>query len=159
MNRPPGFHELPPFWIRAGSWFFVFFLASPLVAIPYTAGDGTVAMLGMQFDWGAGAPLPWAVILEGLLFAGGLTGLAILMCWRWAYNFGMVYASVSIAVGVLGLLAGAGGVRGHFLSAAIQQVALALFLVHLVRHRRQWSDSAARRQPGFFMTRRLLKGP
>lgn len=95
----------------------------------------------MRFRWDAGAQaLPWVLTLDSLFFAAGITALAILKRWRWAYDFGIAVGSLTLAVGVLGLFAGVGGVRDSLRSAWIEYVALALFLAHLIRHRDQWRD-------------------
>ena len=137
MKRSSGSHRLPPYWIRAFSWIFLVLLLSPLLP------RGRVVMLGMSFDWETGPSVVWVMSLEILLFAAGLTALAIVMRWKWAYDFGTAYASVSILVGALGLLANVGGVRENLQLAATQHVAFAVFLVHLVRHRHEWRDQAA----------------
>lgn len=144
MKRPSGSRRLPPFWIRACSWFFLVFLFSPLVAIGKFCGGGElhVSMLGMTVGWDTG-PKVWMLFLGLLLFAAGITALAIVMRWKWAYDFGVAYASMGILVGALGLLANVGGVRDNLQLAAIQHAALAVFLVHLVRHRLEWKDQTA----------------
>ena len=100
-------------------------------------------MLGMTFDYEKGASVVWGAVLTSLLFAAGLTALAILRRWKWAYSFGAAYASASILVGAWGVFANAGGVRDNLSSAAIQHVVLACFLVHLVRNRHTWRFEAS----------------
>ena len=130
-------HNLPPIWVRVCSWWSLVFLLIPILASLLDPKDGWVNMLGMSVDT-VGPSEHWAMALQVLLFASGLTGLAILVRWKWAYDFGMAYASMSIFVGILGLLANVGGVRDDLPSTAIQHLAFIAFLVHLARHRREW---------------------
>lgn len=145
MRQPSGSHELLPFWIRVFSWIFLGALFTPFIAIGHVVGGVSVSMLDMSLDVTTG-PLVW-VTTEVLLFAAGVTALAILMRWKWAYDFGVVFASASILIGALGLLAGIGGVRDNLQSATVQHVAFAVFLVHLIRHRADWKDQAPGNPP------------
>ena len=133
---------LPPLWVRAGSWLFLIFLIMPILASPLVPEGGTVEMLGMSVK-DVGPSASWAAALELLLFLSGLTALAILMRWKWAYDLGMAYASLSILVGALGLLANVGGVQDNLGDAAVQHLCLGEFLIHLSRHRDEWRGQAS----------------
>ena len=135
MSAMQATNQLPPAAVRVSSWLFLVFLLMPILVF---FDEGTVGMLGMQF---ASGTFFW--LLAALLFASGVTALAILRRWRWAYDCGIAYATACLFVGLVGFSYGLGSVHENEENALLQLLCVAWFLRHLVRHRGTWRTETA----------------
>jgi hypothetical protein len=139
-------NPLPPIWVKLFSCIFLVFIPLPLINwfLDGLAVTHQVNGFGLRLQSGIVSEL-WIHAFEMIFFLAGLTGLFILTKRSFAYGFGIIYCLTALAVAVPAyFFAGVSG--DDAVRSAIPQYALLLcFLVHLIRHRRQWVQQYGRR--------------
>ena len=143
---------MPPIWVKAFSWLFIFFLVIPVTAIGDILANGQllgIRAFGLDLN-GEEAPLHWQLGVILVLILAGLTGFFIVWERRFAYSFGIFYCLTTFAITVLAHIQ-IGGLD-TWKGSIIQYFLLTCFLVHLIRNRMRWvsqmSGPAPIVQPG-----------
>jgi hypothetical protein len=137
--------KLPPTWVRIFSFLFLIFLISPFFAawqIFETGSQHSISAFGLELQGGRD-PLAWILAIDSILFMASLTALFILTKRSFAYDFGILYCAVALAITI----------PGHFLvgdwsskawsNITVQYPLLVYFLVHLIRNRAHWKNQDA----------------
>lgn len=140
---------LPPTWVKVFSYLFLIYLVVPVFAIWQLREAGStlgVSAFGIDLK-GNKDPIQWILAIDLILFLGGLTGLFIIKRRRFAYGLGIAYCIVTLLVTPTAHLTVSGGNPGRWIGAAIQYPMLILFLIHLVRHRRDWIKQSGGSRP------------
>ena len=137
--------KLPPTWVKIFSCLFLIFLISPFFAawqIFETGSQHSISAFGLELH-GGHDPLAWILAIDSVLFMAALTALFILTKRSFAYDFGILYCVVALAITI----------PGHFLvgdwsskawsNITVQYPLLVCFLVHLIRNKTHWKNQDA----------------
>lgn len=126
--------SLPPVSVRLWSLLFSFFTLCPLLLIGATRPS--VMFLAFRFT-APPSPLLTVYVLSALLTLAGLVGLAILLRWRLAYDFAMLYCVAAILIAaILHFVVDLRSI--HWINAFTQYPMLLWFAWHVAVNRKRW---------------------
>jgi len=149
MNKP---QELPPKWVKFFSWCFAYLTIIPMmIVIQVTVFRETYGLSSFGFSLETDGNLlkeridllPFLLVLAGIIFLGGLTGIFILTWRSFAYKFGIVYCSCAFVAISYGKIV---NMPSSDDDGTIQYLLLICFMVHLIRHRRLWEQTVANKR-------------
>ena len=125
---------LPPTLVKVFSVFFSLFLIAAIA--PLNGGFDSVMFLGFNFT-PENAPKLFVNIVGVLLLLGAISGIAILLRRRLAYDIACFYCFCTVsAAAVLHFTASAQSV--NWINGSVQYPLLAWFTYHTFSNRRRW---------------------
>jgi hypothetical protein len=131
-----------PLFIRIASCFFLFMGAVAVWTLA-AAWSGTVdaasvdvSFLTNRFSYDQ-HPILFSVVCLFFIFSA-LVGLAILLRWRYAYDFAIGYALIGLGFFLTLIFLGLGLVNTPLTSILVQIAIFGGFLFYLIRNRTRW---------------------